>query len=69
MEQQIIDIDASALHGSAGNPDWIAAVEAGKVLHFPHRPFVLQDHEQAFLRPDVRNPKVRNISLDGQGRL
>ena len=69
MEQQIIDIDAGALQGSAANPDWIAAVEAGKVLHFPHRPFVLQEHEQAFLTPDVRDPKVRNISLDNQGGL
>ena len=69
MEQQIIDIDAGALHGSAANPDWIAAVEAGKVLHFPHRPFTLHEHEQAFLTPAVRDPKVRNISLDDQGRL
>src|SRR5204862_1223716 len=69
MEQQIIDIDAGALQGSAANPDWIAAVEAGKVLHFPQRPFVLQGNEQAFLTPGVRDPKVRNISLDGQGRL
>lgn len=69
MEHQIIDIDAGALQAGVANPDWIAAVEAGKVLHFPHRPFMLQDQEQAFLRQDVRDPKVRNISLDGQGRL
>lgn len=68
MEQQIIDIDPGAWSGGA-NPDWIRAVEAGKVLHFPQRPFVLLPHEQVFLTPAVRDPKVRNISLDDSGRL
>lgn len=69
MEQQIIDIDPGAWSGGGANPDWIRAVEAGKVLHFPQRPFVLLPHEQAFLTPAVRDPKVRNISLDDSGRL
>ena len=68
MEPQIIDIDPGAWQGGA-NPDWIRAVEAGKVLHFPQRPFALLAHEQAFLTPAVRDPKVRNISLDGNGQL
>jgi hypothetical protein len=68
MEQQIIDIDPGAWSGGA-NPDWIRAVEAGKVLHFPQRPFALLPHETAFLTPAVRDPKVRNISLDDSGRL
>jgi hypothetical protein len=63
MEQQIIDIDSGALQGNAANPGWIAAVEAGKVLHFPQRPFALQAHEQAFLTPGVRDLRVRSISL------
>lgn len=66
--EQIIDIDPGAWSGDA-NPDWIRAVEAGKVLHFPQRPFELLAHEQAFLSPAVRDPKVRNISLDAAGRL
>ena len=69
MEQQIIDIDAGALQAGVANPDWIAAVEAGKVLHVPQQPFALQAHEQAVLTPGLRDPRVRNISLDANGRI
>jgi hypothetical protein len=69
MEQQIIDIDRRSWDAAGANPDWIAALEAGKVLHFPHLPFALLPHEQAFLSPEVRDPKVRNISLDAGGQL
>jgi hypothetical protein len=71
MEQQIIDIDRRDWDAgpAQANPDWIAALEAGKVLHFPRLPFALQPDEQAFLTPDVRDPKVRNISLDAAGKL
>jgi hypothetical protein len=69
MEQQIIDIDHRSWTEGSANPAWIAALEAGKVLHFPHLPFELQEQERGFLTPDVRNPKVRNISLDDSGRL
>lgn len=69
MEQQIIDIDHRAWQVAAPNEEWIAALEAGKVLHFPRLPFALLPHETAFLAPEVRDPKVRNISLDGAGRL
>jgi hypothetical protein len=71
MEQLIIDIDRRDWDAgpAQANPDWIAALEAGKVLHFPRLPFALQPDEQAFLTPDVRDPKVRNISLDAAGKL
>jgi hypothetical protein len=71
MEQQIIDIDRRDWDAGPANPnpDWIAALEAGKVLHFPRLPFALQPDEQAYLTPDVRDPKVRNISLDAAGKL
>lgn len=41
MEQQIIDIETEALQDGAASPGWIAAIEAAKVLHFPHRPFAV----------------------------
>lgn len=71
MEQQIIDIDRREWDAGAelANPEWIAALEAGKVLHFPRLPFALRPEEQAYLTPDVRDPKVRNISLDAAGKL
>ena len=49
--------------------DAITAVESGRVLYFPHLAFALAPHEQALLTPEVRDPKVRNISLDGEGML
>jgi hypothetical protein len=69
MEQQIIDIDHHAWHIGAPNNAWITALEQGKVLHFPQLPFELLPQEQAFLAPEVRDPKVRNISLDAAGKL
>ena len=71
MEQQIIDIDRRDWDAGPepANPEWIAALEAGKVLHFPQLPFALQPDEQAYLTPDVRDPKVRNISLDAAGKV
>ena len=69
MESQIIEIDVSEWHVSETNPDWIAALEAGKVLYFPQLPFALLPEEKSLLRPDIRDPKVRNISLDERGHL
>jgi hypothetical protein len=50
-------------------PEWIAAVEAGRVLYFPRLPFALSPHEQGLLGPQLLEKGVRNISLDPQGRL
>jgi len=69
MEHQIIEIDHAEWQIHAGNEAWIAALEAGKVLYFPHLAFALTDEEQRFLTPAIRDPKTRNISLDAKDRL
>ena len=69
MEQQIINIPHHEWHIGAPNNAWISALEAGKVLHFPQLPFEFEAQERAFLAPEVRDPKVRNISLDAAGKL
>lgn len=69
MESQVIEIRAAGMDDLAGNPDWIAALEAGKVLHLPRLGFTVLPSERGLLSPSVRAPKARNISLDAQGRL
>lgn len=69
MESQIIEIDVADWQVDAPNQGWIAGLEAGKVLYFPHLPFELLPEEISLLRPDIRDPKVRNISLDASGHL
>jgi len=69
MESQIIEIDIGDWHVPAPNDTWIAGLEAGKVLYFPHLPFELLPEEQALLTPEIRDPKVRNISLDERGHI
>src|SRR5206468_8256780 len=70
MENQIVEIDMANL--GHGNPAWIAALEAGKVLYFPNfaeHGFKPQKEELALFREDIRDPKSRNISLDSSGKL
>jgi hypothetical protein len=69
MEQQIIENPLSSWQAPAPNPEWIAALEAGKVLYFPNMAFELLASERAFLTPAARDPKARNISLDIAGHL
>ncbi|MDA7417503.1 Kdo hydroxylase family protein [Xenophilus arseniciresistens] len=69
MESQILNLEASDWHGVASNPAWTAALEAGKVLYFPKLRFALEAGEEALLRPEVRDPKSRNISLGIDDRL
>ncbi|WP_304306363.1 Kdo hydroxylase family protein [Pseudacidovorax intermedius] len=69
MDSQIIEITASSVGQLQENPAWTAALESGKVLYFPHFGFGLSAEEQALLRPEMRDPKSRNISLDADGRL
>lgn len=69
MEHPILTIDHADWHIGAANDAWIAALEAGKVLYFPHLAFQLMPDEQRFLTPDIRDPKMRNISLDAKGCL
>jgi hypothetical protein len=69
MEPQILEILAVGWSLGAASDACIAALEAGKVLYFPHIAFTLKAGEQRFFRPDIRDPKIRNISLDAGGRL
>jgi hypothetical protein len=69
MEQQILELDASDWQIAAPHEAWITALEAGKVLYFPHLGFELLPEEQRFLTPEIREPKARNISLDQHGHL
>jgi hypothetical protein len=70
MEKQIVEIDMADV--GHGNPAWIAALEAGKVLYFPNfgqHGFAPQKEELALFREDIRDPKTRNISLSAGGDL
>lgn len=70
MEKQIVEIDMVDV--GHGNPAWIAALEAGKVLYFPNfgqHGFAPQKEELALFREDIRDPKIRNISLSAGGDL
>ena len=69
MESQIVRIDATDWRQTSGRPEWTAAVEAGKVLYFPQLMFQLSEQEKGLLRPDVRDPKTRNISLNVDGSI
>jgi len=73
MEKQIVEIDMADV--GHGNPAWIAALEAGKVLYFPDfgsygkAGFAPQKEELALFREDIRDPKTRNISLAMDGTV
>jgi len=69
MESQIIGIDAERWEGVPSRPEWTAGLEAGKVLFFPRLRFEFLPEERALLRPDIRDPKSRNISLNVDGTL
>ena len=69
MESQIVKIDATDWANVQGRDEWTAAVEAGKVLYFPQLTFQLSEQEKTLLRPDVRDPKTRNISLNVDGSI
>ncbi len=55
--------------GAAVRQDAIAALERGRVLFFPHLPFVLRDAERSLLTPELSSGRAKNISLDPSGRL
>jgi len=40
------------------------SLETGKVLYFPHLPFLLEKNEMRYLNPEIVNPKTKNISYD-----
>jgi hypothetical protein len=69
MSDQIVEIDVRSMGQLHSQPEWTAAVEAGKVLYFPHLGFEVQPQEQALLREDMLGPKARNVSLGADGVL
>ncbi|MEJ8822925.1 Kdo hydroxylase family protein [Variovorax humicola] len=69
MESQVVEIDLADWAGAKPNDAWIAALEAGKVLYFPHLGFELLPSEKKLLDPALLAKGVRNISLDGNGKL
>jgi hypothetical protein len=69
MESQVVELDLADWAGAKPNDAWIAALEAGKVLYFPRLGFELLPSEQKLLDPTLLAKGVRNISLDGNGKL
>lgn len=69
MESQIIEIGLADWQVEHPNQEWIAVLEAGKVLYFPRLGFELLASERRLLDPAVRDPKSRNISLDARGHI
>ncbi len=67
MENQIVEVNEMPRQGDR---TLVTALEAGKVLYFPSLPFTptAQELRQLF-KPEIRDPKSRNISLDANGRL
>ena len=65
----VLTLDQTDWHADALNPSAVAALEAGKVLFFPHLSFELDATEQKLLTPSVLDPKARNISLGSDGLL
>ncbi len=53
---------------SAGSTDAEAPLEDGRVLCFPHLPFVLSASEHALLDARFADPKAKNINLRGSDR-
>jgi hypothetical protein len=69
MDSQLLTLDLADWQQAEAQPAWIEALEAGKVLHFPRLAFQLEVAEKALLAPSLLAEGVRNISLDGQGRI
>jgi 3-deoxy-D-manno-oct-2-ulosonic acid (Kdo) hydroxylase len=65
----IVRVELADWARAVSDPRWIAAVEAGQVLHFPGLAFALQPPELALLSPQLLAQGVRNISLDATGQL
>ncbi|MGC3985190.1 MAG: Kdo hydroxylase family protein [Pseudorhodoferax sp.] len=69
MTSQLVELDLADWAGARSNDDWIAALEAGKVLYFPRLRFELLADEQRLLDPALLAEGSRNISLDAAGQL
>ncbi|APW40702.1 3-deoxy-D-manno-oct-2-ulosonic acid (Kdo) hydroxylase [Rhodoferax koreense] len=62
MQNPIVEVPATQWHGLQADPQLTAALEDGGVMYFPALPFSLSPAEAALLRPEIRDPKSRNIS-------
>ena len=69
LQDQIVEVDIDQWQIDAPKDDWIAAIEAGKVLYFPHLPFPLGADQANLFTPAVLDPGSRNISLGTDGKL
>ena len=69
MKTQLVEIELADWSAAKPNDEWIAALEAGKVLYFPRLAFDLLPEERGLLTPEVLLPGVRNISLNSDGTL
>ncbi len=69
MNSPIVEIGLRDWRQADGRPEWVAAVEAGKLLYFPRLAFELLPEERPLLRPEMLHPKSRNVSLDAAGVL
>ena len=62
MQNPIVEVPARDWSGQRSDPALTAALEGGGVLYFPALSFPLSSDEAALLRPELRDPKSRNIS-------
>ena len=65
----VVTLGQSSWTGDPLQAESIAALEAGQVLFFPQLPFILAPAEYQLMTPEVRDPKVRNISLGNDHKL
>ena len=69
MNPRIVELPVRDWAAATENPQWIADLEAGKVLYFPNLAFTPREEEKRLFTPEIRDPKARNISLNADGRL
>jgi hypothetical protein len=69
MDSRVITIENSLWDIHHPNPEWIQALEGGKVLHFKELPFSVSEEENILFNSSIQNPKSRNISVGAEGVL
>jgi hypothetical protein len=69
MHQPIVEISGAQWGGRPSEARLAKALESGGVLYFPSMAFTMSPAELALLRPDMRDPKSRNISQPPKGSV
>lgn len=69
MESPILTINVHDWNIEAVDPQWIAALEEGKVLYFPNLAFRLKEDEYRFLNPEINVEGSRSVTLEASGRF